>query len=124
MQAMISGTFPESICSACRTGQTHSLRIHAKILLAWVDTHEPEAPATIQQEQPQARTSDPSYRVPRPTPPPVMPPQGDADALDGDELDTLLQAPAPRVVPIRPAPVVQLAPPPVVRVARPAAVVY
>lgn len=129
-QAMITGTFPESICSACRTGQAHSLRIHAKILMSMADILEAETPVLIQQQEPHIHTSDPSYRTPRPTPPPTMPPQGDADVLDADELDSVLtRATAPArgvVVPLLPqSPKYQ--PPaalPVVRVARPAAVVY
>lgn len=127
MQTMITGTFSESICSACRAGQTHSLRIHAKILMNMADILEAEAPVLIQQQEPHIRTSDPTFRTPRPTPAPILPPQGDADALDGDELDSVLtrtSAPARGVVaPLLPRTVVP-APVPVVRAPRPAAVVY
>lgn len=93
MLAMISGTFPESLCSACRAGQTHSLRMHAKILLAIADSDIEQQTADIAdavQAQQAPRGTDPRPNQPKPAAPPTMPPNSDGESLDGDELESVL----------------------------------
>lgn len=147
MNAMLTGLYPEALCPACRAGQHHSLRIHAKLLLAICDA---DMPAESSDEQaPAVRpSSDPRPSAVLVPPAPILPPSGDGEELDAEELDSVLtrttapafgqriplmpvRAPALALVTPSPRPATPVAPPapikapaPVARAPKAATVIY